>query len=328
MNIFFTGGTGAIGKNLIEALIKKGHSISCLVLPQENIENFPIKGVKIIKGNLLEPITYENELEGIDLFFHLAAIVGFTNNRRDEMIRVNVMGTKIILDLIKKYKVGGLVYFSSIAYFGSTKGKIIDESCEPPRKRKFFSFYEETKYLATKLVKKYMHEIPTIIFHPGIVIGENISHFDGVIKALLTKNLPVMIDDGFLISYVYIKDLISAVLYALEKKKFGDAYILSSFNITFKDFVQNFAIILKRKEPIYIPKLMVKWFCKLIDLITSLPRFFGLEILPILSAVSVTGHSKKATKELGWKPTPTKRIFKNMFNWYKIELLKEKKKKN
>ena len=100
MRIFFTGGTGAIGINLIPPLIKVGYSITCLILPNEQAPNLVKQGVKIVKGNLMEPESWEHELVGMDLVFHLAAIVGFTNNRRDEMIKVNVKGTKIILDLI------------------------------------------------------------------------------------------------------------------------------------------------------------------------------------------------------------------------------------
>ena len=317
MKIFFTGGTGAIGVNLIPALINKGHSISCLVLPNENAQNLENLGVKLIRGNLLKPETYENEIKNVDLVFHLAAKVSFTNNRRDEMILINVKGTKIILDLIKKYNIDGLVYFSSIAFFGSTKGKIINESYKPPKKRKFFSFYEETKYLATQLVRKNMNKIPTIIFYPGIVIGENIRHFDSQIEQFLTKNLNVMYDDGILVSYVYIKDLISAVMLALDQNKFGEDYILSSFNVTFKELVQKFLITLNKKEPIYIPKFITLWFTRLFDLITAVPRKLGIEIIPVLTSSSVTGYSKKIMKELGWKPTPTNLIFKNTLNWYK-----------
>lgn len=325
MRIFFTGGTGAIGINLIPALLKEGHLITCLVLPEEKTTNLEQLGVKIIRGNLLEPDTYNHALEGIDLVFHLAAIVSFTNNHKDEMIRVNVKGTKIILDLIEKYNVGGLIYFSSIAYFGSTKGNIVDESFEPARKRDFFSYYEETKHLATQLVKKRKDRIPSIIFHPGIVIGENITHFNGIFRGFLTRNIPVMIDDDILVSYVYVKDLISAVLTALKKKKFGESYILSSFNITFKDVVHYTITILNRKQPMYIPKIIIKLFSKIIDLVTALPRKFGLEIFPVLTATSVMGHSKKAKSELDWKPTPTKQVFKNTLVWYKNQLLEEKK---
>jgi uncharacterized protein YbjT (DUF2867 family) len=100
MKILVTGGTGKVGSEVIKELIKRNASVRALVRKQEASTKMP-KGVEIIQGDLLDPVSVRKALDGVDKLYLLNAVVP------DELTQA-----LIAYDLAKKLKLKQIVYHS------------------------------------------------------------------------------------------------------------------------------------------------------------------------------------------------------------------------
>ncbi|HXF68725.1 MAG TPA: NAD-dependent epimerase/dehydratase family protein [Thermoflexus sp.] len=104
MRVLVTGGAGFIGSHLVERLLADGYAVTVLDDlsggRRENLShvcNHP--GLRLIIGDVTDPGTLSTALEGVELVFHLAAVVGIPRVLADplRMIHVNVIGTERVL---------------------------------------------------------------------------------------------------------------------------------------------------------------------------------------------------------------------------------------
>ncbi|WP_261303350.1 NAD-dependent epimerase/dehydratase family protein [Paenibacillus andongensis] len=73
MNIFATGATGKVGSRFIPRLLQQGHNVKILVRDAAKADSFQQQGIEVIEGDLLQPESLANMLQGIDTVVHLAA---------------------------------------------------------------------------------------------------------------------------------------------------------------------------------------------------------------------------------------------------------------
>ena len=149
MNILITGGTGFIGKSFVPKLIKKENNIYLLVRNIDKAKKIFGDSVNYIIGDVTKPESLIGCCENIDIVYHMVAKVGnqLPNEKiYDEFYKVNVIGTKNLVEEAKKANVKKFVYVSSIAAMGIVKEDIIDENskCNP------YLPYQKTKYEAEK----------------------------------------------------------------------------------------------------------------------------------------------------------------------------------
>ena len=182
MNIFLTGATGFLGGRLIQNLSREGHTLYVLARNLEKAEQLiqktaDLKGsIHIIQGDITVPhlgITKEAEkelLNKIDVFYHMAALVKFDLDLKEELFQINYSGTKHALDAAKKMGVSHF-YYVSTAY---TLGK--DEYAKEELHsldRAFNNPYEESKCKAEHLCMEYKDSYHITILRPAIIIGDS-----------------------------------------------------------------------------------------------------------------------------------------------------------
>ena len=114
MNMVVTGATGHIGNVLIRELLAAGEKIRALVPPFEN--DLPIRGLNIdmVAGDVCDPDSLNSAFRGADVVYHLAGIIAITPGKERLLHRVNVEGTRNVVDACLESGVGRLVYTSSI----------------------------------------------------------------------------------------------------------------------------------------------------------------------------------------------------------------------
>ncbi|MCB0053224.1 MAG: NAD-dependent epimerase/dehydratase family protein, partial [Caldilinea sp.] len=97
MKTLVTGGAGFIGSNLVKLLFEEGHEITVLDnLSSGYQSNLPAsRQVRIVTGDVRDPVAVESAIDGAEVVFHLAASVG---NKRSidhplDDSQINVLGT-------------------------------------------------------------------------------------------------------------------------------------------------------------------------------------------------------------------------------------------
>src|ERR1700722_9238711 len=152
MKILVTGGTGKVGSELIKELVKRKVSVRALVRKQEASTKMP-KGVEVAIGDLLDPVSVEKALHGVDKLYLLNAVVP------DELTQ-----GLIAYDLAKKLKLKQIVYHSVFK---------VEQ-------------FKDVPHFASKLtIESALHEfnLPFTIIRPNYFYQNDVSLKDVMMKA-------------------------------------------------------------------------------------------------------------------------------------------------
>jgi NAD(P)-dependent dehydrogenase (short-subunit alcohol dehydrogenase family) len=184
MNYLVTGATGFIGRHLIERLLEREGDIYVLVRQgsAEKLQTLieqkwpPGAGerVKPLIGDLSEPrlgVSDEDvaKLQGVDHFFHLAAVYDMTADEEDNR-RANVEGTRHAVELANTLDAGCFHHTSSIAVAGRHKGLFREDMFEEGQKLDHPYFL--TKYESEKIARS-QTKVPWRVYRPSIVVGNS-----------------------------------------------------------------------------------------------------------------------------------------------------------
>jgi len=132
MRVLVTGGTGYIGSTAVEILRAQGFEISILDDCSMGHADTVPAGVRFINGSLLNPTEVADALTGCDAVMHFAgkSLVGESVEKPDLYHSVNVDGTRILLDEMRKQSITKIVFSSSAATYGEPKVVPILETSE------------------------------------------------------------------------------------------------------------------------------------------------------------------------------------------------------
>lgn len=115
--IFMTGATGVVGRALLARLAgdkrQAGRNMPAVAVLSRNVSAFPEPGVRAVHGRLSDPEPWRRELEGASEVVHMAALTG--KARAAEFQRVNVEGTRLLLEACRAAGVRRFLFVSSIA---------------------------------------------------------------------------------------------------------------------------------------------------------------------------------------------------------------------
>jgi UDP-glucose 4-epimerase len=157
MRVLVTGGLGRLGTTICEALINEGFQVRIFDLDNtENRKNArPLYDkAEIHWGDIVDADSVRGALEGVDVVVHMAAVLPPIANEKPELAtRVNIGGTRILVNLLKeKEESVPLIFTSSAAVFGPTPGAmepISPDTYEPNPE----GTYGRTKLRAENIIK-------------------------------------------------------------------------------------------------------------------------------------------------------------------------------
>lgn len=182
--IYFTGFPGFLGSELLpRVLARRADTYAlCLVQPKFaplareraaaiELARPELRGrIRLVEGDLTQPLAAD--VDEIAEIYHLAAVYDLAV-KRDLAMRVNVDGTKNIIDLARRCpRLGRLHYVSTCYVSGRYEGTFGEDDLE--KGQAFNNFYEETKYLAELEVRRAMAEgLRASIYRPSVVVGDS-----------------------------------------------------------------------------------------------------------------------------------------------------------
>ena len=318
---FVTGGTGFVGSNLVAGLNNIG--IKPRLLHRQASSLQALKGLEYdaVIGDILdEPSTLSANMEGVDWLFHTAGISDYWRNGRETLFRINVDGTRNMLEASRLAGIGRFIFTSSLGSFGIPEdGQPINESCIFNLRPEQLP-YGYSKHLAELAVlEAFAGGLDVAILNPGIILGpRDFKQVSGSIvteaaRGLLRFNLP-----GAL-SFVSVEDVVAGHISAAQRGESGQKYILSGPNLTIKEAGAIVCQVVGRPRPkIDIPS----WVLPPAAIAIQVARAILGNRIPMdpnqvrLAGKTVFADSRKAEKTFDLSWTPFREMIERTYDWY------------
>lgn len=309
MRVFVTGGAGFIGEAVVRRLMARGDRVTAVVRDLERAEALAAMGVDLREGDLSRTASIVDAMRGTEAAIHLAGSyrVGIPASERPRMHDANVGATHRVLDAFATAGLDRLVDVSTINVAGNTHGRIVDERYRRDLSEGFLSYYDETKFLAHRAVQERIGAGGRIVItQPGTTygprdhsaIGQQLeSAYDGTLRYIAVGDLGI--------SPVYVDDVASGIIAALDRGRIGESYFLGGQNMKLRDAMQVAARLGGRRLPrLEIPTFFIRLGSRAPE---ALARAMGFpddlgEVARSSIGVTFWGSSAKAATELGYVP--------------------------
>lgn len=251
--ILVTGGTGFVGAYIIQQLIHKGYKVRALRRSSSQLPAYVpatvFEKVEWVEGDVLDLVSLDDAMEGIDTIIHAAAIVSFVSSDKDAMFKVNVEGTANVVNVALEKNIQRLVHISSVAALGRTES---DETVTEKKQWNSSSMntaYAITKYKAEMEVWRGIGEgLAGVILNPSVVLGygdwnrSSSAIFKSIYNGFpwYTKGI-----NGF----VYVNDVAAAAVALMEASLSGERFIVSGENWSYERLFNTIADSFQKKRP-------------------------------------------------------------------------------
>ncbi len=308
MKNLITGATGFIGSHIAERLIKDGEEVTALVRKTGKVDFLKSIGTKLAYGDINDMGSVRNAMKGMDTVYHSAALADEWISY-EEAYRVNVEGTKNLLECAREAGIKRFVFISSLAVLGLRDhfGTKADAPCH-----KSGDSYIDTKIDAEQLVMKYYKEygLPITIVRPGFVFGPRDYKLMPRISEKLRSKKVMLIGTGkTTINAVYIENLTDAIILAARSDKaVGQKYnVTNDSRMTIEDFISMAADVWGLEKPKkYVPRFIASLSC---NLLTGLFRLIRSKNPPPVTkthikflAFNLDFDIMKTKEDLGYSP--------------------------
>src|SRR5277367_777415 len=120
-----TGATGFVGWHVARKLLDRGDRVRALARDPSRVRE--LGGIEVVKGDLRDPASLGQAVEGCGAVFHIAADYRLWARDPEEMFRSNVEGTRNVLAAARRTGVERVVYTSTVGAIGIPKDGIGDE---------------------------------------------------------------------------------------------------------------------------------------------------------------------------------------------------------
>ena len=323
---FVTGATGFLGKAVVQRLLTKAADIYALVMKDDPLAGTLPNGIHVCVGNVCDPSSLDSFLDGADgqsCVIHCAGIVSVASRPGEQLYKVNVGGTKNIVNACISHSVGKLVYVSSVhALTEKPKGIEIDAETDAFNPDRLVGDYAKSKAMATRVVLDAARAsldasivLPSGIIGPGDTAGGSITE---LLLSFLAGKLPIAVKGGY--DFVDVRDVAAGIVSCAEKGVRGKCYILSGHYATIRDILETVGRSTGIKKAVsYLPVVLAKIIAPFYEL-DSIRRkkklFFTPYAVHVLQSNALFS-GKAAAKDLGYAPRSLKETLIDTVKWLK-----------
>ncbi len=310
MRYLVTGATGLIGTALVRQLADAGESVLALTRDIDHAGHLP-DSVTTIEGDVTDKDSLEGAFAEADRLFHLAAWfapdpdVDF----EDQAERVNVEGTRNVLELADAYDLEKVVYTSTLGVYSTANaGGPIDETLEPTKPPE--TTYFRTKWQAHFEVVDPMAAagLPVVTAVPGFVYGVR-GHPQAtvrrVFRAYLRGELPV-IPRAYQAPFDHVADIAAAHRRAMEAGTPGEDYIITGPTRELEDLFEAVSTVADGPMPRPLPGWLYRRIVSMAGTIERRVNLPGVDVgaLGLFAGDGFPVETTKARDELGIAPAP------------------------
>ncbi len=319
MKVFLTGATGFIGGHVLPRLLRDHHELRCLVRTPEKARHLEQPGVTLVPGDVTDRAAVERAGAGCDGVVHLANVYSFWERDPRVYARVNVEGTRHVMEAALTAGVPRVVHVSSCVVFGRPGEVPFTEESAPGPER--FSEYARTKRTGD-LVAWELHEkrgLPLVTLMPGAVVGPGDTRATGdYVRALVARRMPARVCEDRVMTFVHVRDVAEAIARVLLRDDLSGArFLVANERLTFGEVNR----LVGEVAGVPLPALaMPDWMAMTgAVMLTALSRLTGQPPPWGMSAdqIRTMRHGfafdgTKAQRELGFTYTPVRTAIEEM----------------
>lgn len=196
LNVLVTGADGFIGSHLVEKLLDEDYNVRAFVYYNsfnswgwlDTLDKNKLSKIEIFSGDIRDPNGVKEAMKGIDIVFHLAALIAipFSYHSPDSYVDTNIKGTLNVLQAARDLKTKRILITSTSEVYGTAKYVPIDEN-HPYQGQ---SPYSATKIGADRLAESFYRSfnMPITIVRPFNTYGPRQSS-RAVIPTIITQLL-------------------------------------------------------------------------------------------------------------------------------------------
>lgn len=248
-NLLVTGATGFTGMALCERLRSEGHRVVTFARPASRIDALQKIGVEVRLADLGDQASVDKAFEPFDVVYHIAAAYRAEHAARDEFQRVNVDGTRYLLDAACNHGVRRFVHCSTVG----VQGGIDDPPADESYRFKPNDHYQESKLQGELLARSYFDagKIQGAVVRPVGIYGPGDRRFLKLFRSIANGTF-VMIGSGETLYHMtYIDDLVTGfVLAGTAPGALGEVFTIGGPEYTtLRVLVDKIAAVLGRKPP-------------------------------------------------------------------------------
>lgn len=307
MTYFITGATGFVGGVVTHQLRRAGHQVRALVRTPASAGALAAQGIELCPGDVVDKETMRRPMAGVDGVFHVAGWYKIGVRDRETAVRVNVDGTRHVLELMAELGVPKGVYTSTLAVNSDTHGRIVDESYRFTGPH--LSVYDRTKAEAHRLAESFATRgLPLVIVQPGAVYGPGDRSSVGMfLLDYLRRRLPA-IPRGSTLAWGFVDDVARGHLLAMEKGQAGQNYFLAGPVHTLVEALAMAQSITGIPAPrLKLGPGVIRAMSAVMGLIerfVAVPPAYTAEGLRVAAGTTYLGSNMRARRELGWRARP------------------------
>ena len=320
--ILLTGGAGFIGSNIVKILQERYPTtkLRILHLPKENLLNLEgLTGLELMPGDITNADDIKRAVTGCDVVFHLAAIYAFWLPDMSIMDRINVGGTRLLMEECLQQKVSRVIYTSSmVCFIGQGLNNVSDETSP-------FSMgnmiYARSKHDSHRIAENYAKKgLDVVIVCPALPMGPGDvgpTPTGRMVMDIFRFPVPLGVDSE--VNIIDVRDCAMGHVLAMEKGRTGESYILGGENYTYTDMLRRVLRICGVKNRIlHLPEFVLRGVA--IGM-TASARF--TKIPPLLTTTEIDmarkgaiANAAKARNELGLTVRPLEQTLHDSLEWF------------
>ncbi|MEM1135459.1 MAG: SDR family NAD(P)-dependent oxidoreductase [Bacteroidota bacterium] len=251
MHYFITGCNGLVGSYIARKVLTQGGKVSAIKRKQSKLTYIEdiAEQINWYDGDVLDILSLDKGVEQADCVIHCAGVVSFHRRDFKLMFKVNVEGTKNVVNTCKKYHVQKLVHISSVAALGNKYDEeTVNENAEWDNVNEHSS-YGLTKFLGEQEIWRGNAEgLDVIVINPSVVIGRGEWGRSSLALLEYANSNPIFYPEGY-INYIDARDLAEVIYLLINREFYNERFITSGGYMTYKKMLNLLAYKLGKKPP-------------------------------------------------------------------------------
>jgi len=251
--ILITGGTGFLGAYIIKTLIEQGYAVRAIKRPTTQLPSFVdatiLEKVEWVEGDILDIMSLNDAMTGIDIVIHCAAIVSFSKADRKRMMQINVEGTKNLVNTALDNHIRRFVHISSVAAIGRKfEGALMNENAK----------WEENGANTPYAISKFNAELEVwrgfaeglngVILNPATILGYG-NWKDGSCALFKTAYKEFRWYTDGVNGFTDVEDVARATVLLMQNSITEQRYIVCNDNLPFRTLFNTMADCFEKKRP-------------------------------------------------------------------------------